>query len=144
MQAAARARARSEPWTEGSDPCLDAEKVLFAWDYELRKFHDRYNEYPSVLSRQVEGFYGFWKFYPFYLIPDVEIDPWGLPYSYTRIPSGYILFSNGPDRVPNTNDDVYPRDPADKCRLSLMEVGEDAASAPSGMSSRCLYRTTSQ
>jgi len=36
------------------------------------------------------------------------VDPWGQVLSYRRLGSGYELFSNGPDRLPNTEDDVLP------------------------------------
>ena len=37
-------------------------------------------------------------------------DPWGRPYSYLfpgdRNPKGYDLYSSGPDRIPDTKDDI--------------------------------------
>jgi len=35
-------------------------------------------------------------------------DPWGNSLFYRKLPLGYELFSNGPDGVPYTNDDVLP------------------------------------
>ena len=41
----------------------------------------------------------------------VLTDPWNMPYIYrfpgTKHPNGYDLFSAGPDRVPDTADDVW-------------------------------------
>ena len=44
------------------------------------------------------------------------IDPFGKVYSYWRTRSGYVLFSNGPDRLPGTDDDIALGDPFDKCK----------------------------
>jgi general secretion pathway protein G len=39
-----------------------------------------------------------------------QSDPWGRPYVYrfpgVRNPKGYDLFSSGPDRIPDTDDDI--------------------------------------
>src|SRR5204862_8257292 len=43
------------------------------------------------------------------LMTDVQKDPWGMPYIYAcpgrKNPSGYDLYSAGPDRTPDTADD---------------------------------------
>jgi general secretion pathway protein G len=40
----------------------------------------------------------------------LEQDPWGIPYNYTfpgtKNKSGYDVYSSGPDRQPNTGDDI--------------------------------------
>jgi general secretion pathway protein G len=45
------------------------------------------------------------------LMEAVPTDPWGKEYIYrypgTKSPSGYDLFSAGPDRIPDTEDDDY-------------------------------------
>ncbi|MCL2824510.1 MAG: type II secretion system protein GspG [Polyangiaceae bacterium] len=38
------------------------------------------------------------------------VDPWGAPYVYFRIPTGYEIWSCGPDGLPGTEDDIYPRE----------------------------------
>jgi len=42
-------------------------------------------------------------------------DPWGRQYAYNKRMSGFELFSNGPDGVPYTNDDVMIDAQSDKC-----------------------------
>ena len=45
-------------------------------------------------------------------IPEIISDDWGTPYIYrspgVRHPDAYDLFSAGPDRKPDTSDDVWP------------------------------------
>jgi general secretion pathway protein G len=45
------------------------------------------------------------------LLGEIPPDPWGKPYIYRcpgiRHPAGYDLFSAGPDRKPDTSDDVW-------------------------------------
>jgi len=47
------------------------------------------------------------------LMESIPLDPWGTPYVYRSPgrtnPSGYDLFSAGPDRLPDTQDDVWGR-----------------------------------
>jgi|ERR1051325_2440132 general secretion pathway protein G len=47
------------------------------------------------------------------LMESVPLDPWGTPYVYRSPgrsnPSGYDLFSAGPDRLPDTADDISGR-----------------------------------
>jgi type II secretory pathway pseudopilin PulG len=38
-----------------------------------------------------------------------RLDPWGAPYRYAGTAGGYTLGSDGPDRKPNTADDVTLR-----------------------------------
>jgi len=42
----------------------------------------------------------------------IELDPWGMEYRYEfpgrRNPKGFDVYSSGPDRQPNTEDDIYP------------------------------------
>jgi general secretion pathway protein G len=49
--------------------------------------------------------------YPGWPLNEVGPDPWGAPYIYVfpgvKHPDGYDLFSAGPDREPNTVDDVW-------------------------------------
>ena len=49
--------------------------------------------------------------HPDWPLSEVVLDPWGTPYVYlcpgVRHPDGYDLFSAGPDRKPNTVDDVW-------------------------------------
>ena len=64
-----------------------------------------------------------------------EIEPvemvgrWGQKYVYRKLPEGYELFSSGPDRKPNTRDDIYPDVPWETCKEScgcnamLMDCG---------------------
>lgn len=44
------------------------------------------------------------------LLKEVPVDPWGMPYEYRnpgrRNPSSFDLFSSGPDRKPDTEDDI--------------------------------------
>jgi hypothetical protein len=42
-------------------------------------------------------------------------DPWGERYVVRKVQSGYQLFSMGPDRKPDTEDDIYPGDHSDRC-----------------------------
>jgi len=56
--------------------------------------------------------------------PTPLLDPWGRPYSYRLLAVGYELYSNGPDGVPNTADDVLPGVPSDKCRGPGADVVE--------------------
>jgi general secretion pathway protein G len=45
------------------------------------------------------------------LMTDVPKDPWGQPYQYVcpgrKNPNGYDLYSDGPDRTPDTGDDDW-------------------------------------
>lgn len=56
-----------------------------------------------------------------YLKGELKNDPWDTPYVYQYVPDGgtdasgqtveggsYLLFSCGPDRQPNTEDDIHP------------------------------------
>ncbi len=38
----------------------------------------------------------------------LPVDPWGMPYGYMSDGFAYTVWSNGPDRQPNTPDDVHP------------------------------------
>ena len=38
---------------------------------------------------------------------DSPFDPWGQRYSYNRLSSSFELYSNGPDGVPMTGDDIF-------------------------------------
>jgi len=40
------------------------------------------------------------------LITD-DKDPWGMPFIYMRTEDGFRLFSSGPDRIKETDDDIY-------------------------------------
>ena len=43
------------------------------------------------------------------------IDPWGTRYHYEVLRWGYDLYSYGPDRMPDTEDDVWPNDKSENC-----------------------------
>ncbi|MCL2824705.1 MAG: type II secretion system protein GspG [Polyangiaceae bacterium] len=49
--------------------------------------------------------------------PSMFIDPWGEPYAYNRMPTGYELYSTGADRIANTADDIVFRNNYWTCRL---------------------------
>ena len=108
-------------WRVPKDPCYVAEEVLLAWANWIRSLRVRTGRYPVALKRQIDEPHAFWQHAPYSYILNVEIDPWGEPYSYSQTPSGYVLFSNGPDRMPNTEDDVIPGIPANECRLTILE-----------------------
>lgn len=44
-----------------------------------------------------------------YIKGELKNDPWDTPYVYSSDDQGdYVLFSAGPDRQPDTEDDIYP------------------------------------
>lgn len=43
------------------------------------------------------------------------LDPWGHRYWYQRLDVGHVLFSNGPDGVPGTADDILPGGTSERC-----------------------------
>ena len=50
--------------------------------------------------------------------PDlILVDPWGQPYLYGGMPLYCEVYSSGPDRVPNTDDDMYPGVPWTSCPI---------------------------
>jgi len=56
-----------------------------------------------------------------YVKPDYIVDPWGQQYTYILVPSGYELFSNGPDRLALTSDDVLRTVHLESCELSSLD-----------------------
>jgi hypothetical protein len=66
----------------------------------LALYHQQFGEYPKTLS----------EFLVRKGITDRSVieDGWGRTLHYTKVNDGYILFSNGRDGKPFTDDDLYP------------------------------------
>ncbi|MCL2824291.1 MAG: type II secretion system protein GspG [Polyangiaceae bacterium] len=66
----------------------------------VAEFHSDFNRYPASIAElfdtQRDDFVR------------TSLDPWGHPYWYRRIPSGFEVFSAGPDGLPKTADDLWP------------------------------------
>ena len=101
----------------GYCPCRMAARRLLDQAYEIRAFHHFANQYPRELTDLNEYFRGSAKNSQLYTVTD----PWEEPYRYHLTSIGYELYSCGPDRLPNTEDDVYPGVWPEKCLLSLIE-----------------------
>ena len=98
-------------------PCRTAAWILLHVNYEIRAFYHAMNRYPTELSELPEYFRGPLENLGLYSYTD----PWGEPYRYGRTLSSYVLYSSGPDQLPNTDDDIYPGVWPDKCILLLTE-----------------------
>lgn len=62
-------------------------------------FHLKYNEFPDTAT-------GLWSLVPDYL-KSLPLDPWEQPYLYVcQDGRSYTLWSNGPDKLPQTTDDI--------------------------------------
>ena len=48
-------------------------------------------------------------------------DPWGERYVIRKVPSGYHVFSKGPDRKPDTDDDIYAGDKSERCQEPISQ-----------------------
>ena len=101
----------------GYCPCRTAAKSLLHLDYEIRAFRYFTNQYPEGLDELDKyfraGVRNLWI--------NIDHDPWGEPYRYSVDSTDYVLFSSGPDRLPNTDDDVYPGVWPEKCLILLTE-----------------------
>ena len=100
----------------------------------IEVYHRRYNEYPNVLDdlcdkEPVEGACTVidpWgqRMPPGGRAKDWPIlDPWGRPLSYRRVQGGYDLYSNGPDGLPMTADDILPRMQWGSCKFEWWGTG---------------------
>lgn len=75
---------------------------MSTFDDALELFYAKYSEFPATAeSLQV-------------LVPDyiksLPLDPWQQPYMYVcEDGRNYLLWSNGPDKLPKTEDDVLPK-----------------------------------
>ena len=86
--------------------CDVARNDLLAIERNIEMFHAIRGEYPRTLedlkSEWLTRDRG---------VSSAKADPWGQPYSYSQLPSGYELYSNGADRLPKTDDDISQREP---------------------------------
>lgn len=63
-------------------------------------------------------------------------DPWKYPYQYCLTNNNALIFSCGPDKTPNTTDDVFPAELTDQSRadydlpLPLLSTNETAVASP--------------
>ena len=94
----------------------------------------KYNEYPNVLDvfcekESVEGgctIIDPWGQRTLRNGRDSDwpiLDPWGQPLSYRRVQGGYELYSNGPDGLPMTADDILPRRQWGSCKYEWWGTG---------------------
>jgi len=62
------------------------------------------------------------------------VDPWGSRYHYEALDQGFDLYSYGPDRVPDTEDDVWPNDKSERCMerpvLGVQSAAQNAGQPP--------------
>ena len=89
----------------GVVPAIKREKVALAQMMELRKALELHclevGDYPEsmqVLARSGDGGTAY--------IDRIPPDPWGEAYVYRREGKGPVLFSKGPDRKADTEDDI--------------------------------------
>ena len=95
--------------------CVQEAQNLDKLDWEIKYFHRRRSAYPKSLTALCKanllGGDCYWYLY----------DSWGRPYSYSRRPGGYSLFSKGPDGLPGTEDDIWPDGSIRGCSRSPIE-----------------------
>jgi hypothetical protein len=82
--------------------CLDALEGLLLTARRIYTHRIPKGNHPKELSKlNIVG--------PFDKLPDL-VDPWGDPYAYVWLPSGYLLYSKGIDRLDGTADDIASED----------------------------------
>jgi len=74
---------------------------------DVRYYYDDRKHYPRFLAEACRD--PRWGSYS----ACAKADSWGRPYSYRRVPGGFMLFSNGPDGRPWTDDDLVWSEPVD-------------------------------
>ena len=99
-----------------SSPTGRSRNILALLNLGLSLFHYDRNRYPWVFTELNAIFDGFWL--------NSLVDEWGEPYRYSMTSTGYKLYSSGPDRVPDTEDDVSTLN-ANKCGVSLDVTQQD-------------------
>jgi len=99
--------ARSNGWP-AYDPCVPVLDRLDELATEIEGFRETNGRYPTVLA----------ELYQRANTARIRtlIDPWGTAFSYRRSKSKYVLFSNGPDRLPGTSDDLPRGSAFDRCK----------------------------
>lgn len=114
---------------EGTDRHIDprdkAAMCVAALDRRVRQFCEFYMRYPQSMEEFVAPYTG---------VPDSScqrelVDPWGSPYVFRLLPVGYDVISAGPDRRPDTTDDIRPGYFSEEC--SPQDAGAAAAAGES-------------
>jgi len=78
--------------------CASAYRELRGVKIAIERFETTEGRYPVSLQEMVGAGYLDWG--------GPLLDPWGQPYAYRRVSSGYELYSTGADRLPRTADDI--------------------------------------
>jgi len=97
------------------DPCVRAQRHLKWMEAFLAMHVGSTKVYPELLREAFS-----WD-----TVNDVSAvrDPWGKPYQYQALASGFHLYSLGPDGVANTDDDIFADGPLAACTRSRWENG---------------------
>ncbi len=75
---------------------------MSTFDDALEMFYAKYSEFPGTAE-------GIMALVPDY-IKSLPLDPWEQPYMYVcEDGRNYFLWSNGPDKLPKTEDDILPK-----------------------------------
>ena len=86
-----------------------AETTMSRLQLDIERYYRRNNAYPNILDDLCRR----GTLWP----PCTYNDPFGQRYSYSRVPGGYKLYSNGWDRLPNTKDDILPKNRWGRCEF---------------------------
>jgi len=90
----------------GIPECLHSRMQMLMVKGGLSAFARREKRFPDSLDELVKHGDTRWEHVR---------DEWGETLSYRKLREGYELFSNGPDRIPMTDDDVFADTPLLEC-----------------------------
>ena len=99
---------------------------------EIASFQRLHGKYPKSLDEMCQ------VMRPGESCNGYDLDFWFRPYSYSRLQAGYEFYSNGPDGLPKTRDDVLPNEVPRGC----MSSPADGWFVNGGEFCPCLYAST--
>jgi len=91
-------RMMSAYYPERGARCLRAIEDVGLWRARIDSYYANRQNHPNTLTDLIDD--------TGQQSPLSLIDPWGYPYQYSSEQNSYLVFSAGPDRIPNTWDDI--------------------------------------